>query len=107
MSMMQSSGGLLGAFSGEEQAAPAQAGGGLLNAVAGGQGGQGSQGGLQMAQSLLQNPTPEMAQQVIQALSQKGSPEAQQMVQILSQIADNPDALKQFASQIISQIGGG
>lgn len=104
MSMMQSSGGLLGAFSGEEQAAPAPASGGLLGAAAGAQGGQ---GGLQMALRLSQSPTPETAQQIIQQLHQMQNPEAAQFEQMISQVMDNPQALKQLADSVVQKLGGG
>lgn len=82
-------GGLLGSFGGGAPAAPA--------------GG----GGLQMAQQLAQNPTPQMAQQIIQQLHQMGNPEAAKFEEMLSQVMDNPEAIKQLADAVVQKLGGG
>lgn len=107
---MQSQGGLLGSMiQGQPQPqAPQQ--GGLLGGMAAGQpapqGGRAGQGAMQMAMNLSQNPSPQMVQQIIQQLHQSGSPEAPQFEQMLSQLGDDPAAIKQFADQVMQKLGG-
>lgn len=83
-------------------AAPA---GGIFDAMGGGAPG-GQQGGLQLAMQLSQNPTPETARQIIQQLHQMRNPEAGQFEQILSQVMDDPQALKQVADAVVQKLGG-
>lgn len=63
-------------------------------------------GGLQMAQQLSQNPTPQMAQQIIQQLHQMGNPEAAKFEQMIGQVMNNPQALKHLADTIVQKLGG-
>jgi hypothetical protein len=63
-------------------------------------------GGLQMAQQLSQNPTPQVAQQIIQQLHQMGNPEAAKFEQMISQVMNNPQALKHLADTIAQKLGG-
>jgi hypothetical protein len=67
----------------------------------------GSPQGIQMAMQLAQNPTPQMAQQIIQQLHQMGNPEAKQFEQMLTQVMNNPQALKQLADSVVQKLGGG
>lgn len=89
------------------QQAPQQPQGGLLGGmmVAGGgqpqQGGAGAAQGLQMAMQLAQNPTPQMAQQILAQMKQAGMPEVDQMAQVFAQAGDDPEALKQIAEAVI------
>lgn len=87
-----------GVFAGLGQGAPAPA----APAAPGGQ-----SSGLQMAQQLSQNPTPQMAQQIIAQLHQMGNPEAKQFEQMLGQVMNNPQALKQLADSVVQKLGGG
>jgi hypothetical protein len=66
----------------------------------------GAGGGLQMAQQLSQNPTPQMAQQIIQQLHQMGNPEAAKFEQMIGQVMNNPQALKHLADTIAQKLGG-
>lgn len=93
--------GLLDAY---QQQAPQQ--GGLL-APMGAQPQAASGGGLQMAQQLSQNPTPQMAQQIIQQLHQMKNPEAQQFEQMIGQVMNDPQALKQLADSVVQKLSGG
>lgn len=88
--------------------APAPQGGllGSMGAGAAPAGGAPGAGGLQMAQQLAQNPTPQMAQQVIAQLQQKGTPEAQQISEMLSHVMNNPEQIKEFAQAIIQRLSG-
>jgi hypothetical protein len=109
--MMQSNGGLLDLLTGgSAPSTGASTGGGLLNGLLG-QGGQGSQGGqsggLQMAQQLSLNPTPETARQIIAQLHQMRNPEAVQFEQMLGSVMNNPQALKQLADAVVQKLGGG
>lgn len=87
-----------GVFAGLGQGAPAPA----APAAAGG-----AQNGLRMAQQLAQNPTPQMAQQIIAQLHQMGNPEAKQFEQMLGQVMNDPQALKQLADAVVQKLGGG
>ena len=86
--------------------------GGLLGAMAGAGGGQaaaqpqGGGNGLQLAMQLAQNPTPQMAQQIIMQLKQSGNPEAAQFEQAIQQTGGDPELLKQLADAIIAKLGG-
>ena len=68
---------------------------------------QGGGNGLQMAQQLAQNPTPQVAQQIIAQLHQSGNPEAAQFEQMIQQTGGDPAALKQLADAIVQKLGGG
>lgn len=63
-------------------------------------------GGLQMAQQLAQNPTPEMAQRIIAQLHGMQNPQAVQFEQMLSGAMNNPQALKQLADAVVQKLGG-
>lgn len=110
--MMQSSGGLLSFMNERSQGAASSTSGGLMSAIGMG-GGAGAAspaaqgGGLQMAQQLSQNPTPETAQRIIAQLRQMQNPEAAQFEQMLGGAMNDPQALKQLADAVIQKIGGG
>lgn len=59
-----------------------------------------------MAMRLSQSPTPETAQQIIQQLHQMKSPEAAQFEQLLTNVMNNPQALKQLADAVMQKLGG-
>lgn len=99
--MMQDSAGLLGSFSQGMPSAPAAGGAGLLGSM-----GAPASGGLKMAQRLSQSPTPATAQQIIQELHQMKSPEAAQFEQILTQVMNDPQALKQVADSVVQKLSG-
>lgn len=63
--------------------------------------------GMQMAQQLAQNPTPQTVQMVVSALMQKGTPEAKQIADILNQVKASPDGVKQVAQALMQQMQGG
>lgn len=99
-------GGLLGSFQPQPQQPQT---GGLLGAFAGGAqpaqaGGNGQSQGLQMAQQLAQNPTPEMAQKIIAQLKASDNPEADQLEQILTQVINDPEKIKQVADFVIDHL---
>lgn len=100
--MQNNQGGLLAGMQ-----TPQQPQGGLLGAMQqpAPQASQGGGDGLQMAQQLAQNPTPQMAQQIVAQMRQAGMPEADQMAQIFSQAGDDPQAIKQIADAVIKSIG--
>lgn len=79
---------------------------GILGGAASIAGAQPSPRGLQMAQQLAQNPTPQMVQQIIGMLHSSGNPEAQQFEQVLQQLGGDPGAIKQFADRMVQQLGG-
>jgi len=79
--------------------------GGLLSGPVGGAA-PGADGSLQMAQQLAQNPTPQMAQQIVQQMRQAGMPEADQIAQALGQMGDDSAAIKQFADQVVQALSG-
>lgn len=89
------------------QQAPQQPQGGLLGGMMGAGGGQPQQGdagtaqGLQMAMQLAQNPTPQMAQQILAQMKQAGMPEVDQMTQVFAQAGDDPEALREIANAVI------
>lgn len=95
--------GLLDAMAqgGQPQQAPQ---GGLLGAMGGGGGGNRD---LQMAQQLAQNPTPQVAQQIIQQLRQSGSPEEVQIASALEQAGNDSAALKRIADAAVQALSGG
>lgn len=98
--MMQSNGGLLGAFMGGQQSPASPPVGGLLGRMSG------QSNGLQMAQQLSQNPTPDTAQRIIAQLHQIQNPEAAHFEQMLSGAMNNPHALKQLADAVVQRMGG-
>lgn len=59
---------------------------------------------LQMAQQLLQNPTPQMGAQIVAQMRRAGMPEADQIEQYLSQVGQDPDAIRQAAQQVIQAL---
>lgn len=63
--------------------------------------------GIQMAQQLAQNPTPQTVQMVVGALMKKGTPEAQKIAQALDQMKDSPEAIKNIAQSLMQQMQGG
>ena len=84
---------------------PQQPQGGLL---AGGPGqAPGGGQGLQMAMQLAQNPTMEMAQQIIAQLKQMGNPEAAKFEELIQQTGGDPALLKQLADAIVQKLQGG
>lgn len=99
--------GILGAMAQPQQPQAQQPG--LLGAMGAGTPQQGAPNpqARQMAMSLAQNPTPAMVQQIIQQLHQSGSPEAPQYEQVLRGLGNDPTAIKQFADQMVQQLGGG
>lgn len=99
--MTQFGGGLLDSFMPQSQGNAGAPAGGLL----GGLGPQNS--GLQMAQQLSQNPTPDTAQRIIAQLHQMQNPEAAQFEQMLGGVMHNPQALKQLADAVVQKLGGG
>jgi hypothetical protein len=101
----QIAGGLLGAFAQPQQQDQS---GGLLGGFGGGPPApqQPGGGGLRMAQQLSQNPTPQMAQQIIAQLHQMGNPEAARFEQMIGQVMNNPQALKHLADTIAQKLGG-
>jgi len=109
---MQSNEGLLSFMNQKPQGPASSASGGLMSAT-GMDGGTRaasptvSSGGLQMAQQLSQNPTPETARQIIAQLHQMQSPEAAQFEQMIGGAMNDPQALKQLADAVIQKIGGG
>lgn len=91
------------------QTMPAQ--GGLLGGMGGGMQQQPQAGdptkGLQLAMALSKNPTPDVARQVINIMHQSGSPQAEGFATQISQIVNDPQALKQLADSVIQRISGG
>lgn len=67
----------------------------------------GAQAGLQMAAQLSQNPTPQMAAQIVQKLKAMGNPEADQFEQALAQTQGDPQLIKQIADAVIQQLSRG
>ena len=109
---MQSNEGLLSFMNQKPQGSTGSATGGLMSATGMGGGAPASpptvsSGGLQMAQQLSQNPTPETAQRIIAQLHQMQSPEAAQLEQMIGSAMSDPQALKQLADAVIQKIGGG
>lgn len=84
----QPQGGLLGAFQPGAQAKPQGA----------------ASSGLQMAMALAANPTPEMAQKIIAQLKASDNPEADQLEQILTQVINDPEKIKQVADFVIDHL---
>lgn len=84
-----------------------QQGGGLLGGGAMPQQAQGGGNELKYAQALSQNPTPELAMQIVQALKKEGDPSGDELEQILQQIGDNPQQIKQLADAVIQELSGG
>lgn len=97
--------------------------GGMLGNLQGGQGAPMSQGAMpqqqqaapqqggspqamQMAQMLAQNPTPETVQMVVGELMKKGTPEAQQIADVLMQVQSSPESVTKVAQAIMQQIQG-
>lgn len=80
--------------------------GGQFGGMPGGQQQAQASGGLQMAQQLAANPTPEMAQQIIRQMKQSGMEGADEIAQYLMQAGDNPEALKQIADAAIKALSG-
>lgn len=81
--------------------------GGLLGGLGGGAPASPTQGGgLQMAQQLAQNPTPQMAQQIIQQMRQSGMEGTEEIAKILTQVGDDPEAIKQIADAAIKALSG-
>ena len=62
--------------------------------------------GLQMAMQLAQNPTPEMAKQIIQKLQESGNRESGQFEQMISKVIGDPQKLKQLADAIVQKLSG-
>lgn len=60
--------------------------------------------GIQLATQLAQNPTQQMAQQIIAQLRQSGSPEADQLDQILQKTGGDPVKIKQIAEFVIQHL---
>ncbi len=87
--------------------APQQPQGGLLGGMMAEGAAPAPQGGqsLQMAMQLAQNPSMEMAQQIIAQLKQAGSPEADQLEQILQQTGGDPAKIKQIADAAVQHLG--
>lgn len=109
---MQSNEGLLSFMNQKPQEPTGSATGGLMSATGMGSGAPAasptvSSGGLQMAQQLSQNPTPETAQRIIAQLHQIQSPEAAQFEQMIGSAISDPQALKRLADAVIQKIGGG
>ncbi len=75
--------------------------GALLGQPQAQQGGGDIQMAVQMATMLAQNPSPQVVQQISAKLQEQGTPESQQIVQMLQKISNDPQALKQFAESII------
>jgi hypothetical protein len=102
--MMQQ--GLLGAMAQPQQPQAQQPG--LLGAMGGGapQQGGASQQDIQLAMQLAQNPTPQMAQQVVQQLKQAGNPNAAQLEQVLSQAGNDSEFIKHIADLILQKMQG-
>lgn len=84
-------------------------GGGMQQAQApqGQGGGQDTQMAIQLASKLSQNPTLQTAQQIVAQLHQMQIEGADQIAQIIQQIGDDPQALKQVADAVIQQMSGG
>ena len=104
MNMQPNQGGLLGGMQ-----SPQQPPGGLLGAMSAGapqQAPQGGGGGLQMAQQLAQNPTPQMAQQIVAQMRQAGMPEADQMAEIFAKAGDDTQMIKQIAEAVLQSLSG-
>ncbi len=101
----------MGILDGMQQ--PQQAQGGILGGLMGAGGAQaaaqpqGGGQGVQMAMQLAQNPTPEVAQQIVRQLYQMGNPEAKQFDQMIQQAGGDPAVLKQLADAIVQKLGGG
>lgn len=104
--MMQPQGGLLGSMM---QGQPQQAQpGGLLGSMEGGapQASRPSNEDVQMAMRLSQNPTPQMAQQVVQHLKKTGNPNAAQLEQVFSQAGNDAEFIKHIAESILQKMQG-
>lgn len=59
---------------------------------------------VQMATELSKNPTPQVAQQIIQRLGQMQSKEASQLAQVLTQSIQDPNALKGIADSVLQSL---
>jgi len=55
---------------------------------------------IQMADAILQNPTPEVVTQVIQQLRQMGGEGTAEVAQALQQVMNDPNRLVQLVTQI-------
>lgn len=55
----------------------------------------------QMMQALLQNPTPEVVQQIVQHLQGEDDPEVAEFVRQLTGMANDPQRLTQLATQVL------
>ena len=77
------------------QQAPPQ--GGMMDSVAAP---QDNSAFIQMADAILQNPTPEVVTQVIQQLRQTGGEGTAEVAQALQQVMNDPNRLVQLVTQI-------
>lgn len=66
----------------------------------------GTQEALQMAQMLSQNPTDQMAQQIISRLNREGTKEAASISMAITNAVGSPQALKSLADRVISALSG-
>ena len=96
----QSMGGMLGSMPGGApvQQPPAQ---GMPQQTQGG-----SPQAMQMARMLAQSPTPETVQMVVGELMKKGTPEAKQIADVLTQVQSSPEGIAKVAQAIMQQMQG-
>ena len=60
---------------------------------------------IQMADAILQNPTPEVVTQVIQQLRQMGGEGTAEVAQALQQVMNNPEQLINLVEQVKQSLG--
>ena len=76
--------------------------GGLLGAAP--QGSSNNSEWVQMANALIQNPTSETAKMIASKLSQSADQNSIQLANLLNQLSDSPEALKQLASKALDSM---
>ena len=63
--------------------------------------------GMQMAQQLAKNPTPQTVQMVVAELMKKGTPEAKQIADVLTQVQSSPEGIAKVAQAIMQHMQQG
>lgn len=94
---------MMGMEQGTQSPAPT-AQGGMMSAPSGRD--PNTQAYLQMADAIIQDPTPQTVSRVIDALEGMGAPGTQEIAQALMQVANDPQRLVQLVLQVRQQLGG-
>lgn len=63
--------------------------------------------GMQMIQQLMKSPTPQTVQMVVGELMKKGTPEAKQIADVLTQVQSSPEGIAKVAQTIMQHMQGG